>query len=70
MALAPPVAAVTCPIYTGSWGIEYGLRFQSQRVPGTKPDSTQDPPCMWAVCIFNDEYWVERPPAGVMRKLG
>ncbi|GBM65392.1 hypothetical protein AVEN_232322-1 [Araneus ventricosus] len=42
----------------------------SRRVLGSKPDSTEDLPCMWACCTLNHTYGVNRPTAGVVRKFG
>ncbi|GBM63395.1 hypothetical protein AVEN_82250-1 [Araneus ventricosus] len=39
-------------------------------VPGSNPDSTEDPRCMWAWCTLNLSSWVKRPPAGVEQELG
>ncbi|GBN91452.1 hypothetical protein AVEN_14731-1 [Araneus ventricosus] len=53
----------------------YGLcilerpRPQSRRIPGSKPDSTEDPPCLWARCTLNLA-WVKRASAGGMQKFG
>ncbi|GBL89508.1 hypothetical protein AVEN_87845-1 [Araneus ventricosus] len=35
---------------------------------GSRPDSTEDPPCMWACCTLNHAQSVKRPPGGVVRK--
>ncbi|GBM26084.1 hypothetical protein AVEN_12845-1 [Araneus ventricosus] len=45
-------------------------QLRSRRVLGTKSDSIEGPPCMWACCKLNHTQRVKRPPAGVMRKLG
>ncbi|GBM10340.1 hypothetical protein AVEN_131077-1 [Araneus ventricosus] len=44
-------------------------RLRGPRVPGSKPDSTKDPPCMWVWCALN----LSRGNVlllGMMRKLG
>ncbi|GBM19214.1 hypothetical protein AVEN_142467-1 [Araneus ventricosus] len=40
--------------------------------PGSKPDSTDEQPCLWARCTLNLPSAVvgQTPPAGVMRKSG
>ncbi|GBM57579.1 hypothetical protein AVEN_85446-1 [Araneus ventricosus] len=35
-------------------------RFRGRRVPGSKPDSTEDPSCMWACCVINHTQGVKR----------
>ncbi|GBM29059.1 hypothetical protein AVEN_209566-1 [Araneus ventricosus] len=54
----------------GHSGILVTSRLWGLRVPGSKPDSTEDPPCMWACCTPNHTWGTKRPPAGVMRKFG
>ncbi|GBN83307.1 hypothetical protein AVEN_63657-1 [Araneus ventricosus] len=51
----------------GRSGLVVRLRI---RVPGSKPDSTEDPPCMWPCFTLNHMYEAKRPPASVLRKLG
>ncbi|GBL99812.1 hypothetical protein AVEN_162825-1 [Araneus ventricosus] len=51
-------------------GIVARSRFQSLAVSDSKPDSTEDPPCMWLWCTPNVTSWVKRPPLGVARKCG
>ncbi|GBM36974.1 hypothetical protein AVEN_161709-1, partial [Araneus ventricosus] len=36
----------------------------------SKPDSSEDPPSMWARCMLNHTCRVKRPPAGVVRNFG
>ncbi|GBM69713.1 hypothetical protein AVEN_88218-1 [Araneus ventricosus] len=36
-------------------------------VPGSKPDSTEEPPCMQAWSLRNLMSWDKRPPAGVVQ---
>ncbi|GBM68364.1 hypothetical protein AVEN_198816-1 [Araneus ventricosus] len=36
-----------------------GPQLQGQRVPGSKPDFTDDPWCMWANCMLNLMLWVK-----------
>ncbi|GBO43090.1 hypothetical protein AVEN_3608-1 [Araneus ventricosus] len=38
--------------------------------PGSKPESSKQPPCMWAWCTLRLASWVKRPPAGVGRSYG
>ncbi|GBN28086.1 hypothetical protein AVEN_266006-1 [Araneus ventricosus] len=40
-------------------------RLRDWSDPGSKPDSTGDPPCMWCCCTLNLVLRVKRPPAGV-----
>ncbi|GBN91168.1 hypothetical protein AVEN_3515-1, partial [Araneus ventricosus] len=44
-------------------------RLWSRRSPGSKPDSTEDMPCLWARCTLNLS-WVKFPLAEVVRKFG
>ncbi|GBL86385.1 hypothetical protein AVEN_164555-1 [Araneus ventricosus] len=41
-----------------------------RKFPGSKPNSTENPPCMWACCMLNHKQRTTRPPAGVVRNLG
>ncbi|GBM04816.1 hypothetical protein AVEN_20246-1 [Araneus ventricosus] len=50
--------------------IQVRPRLLSRRVPGSKPESTEDPPYLRAWCTLNLTSWVKRPPAGVVWKLG
>ncbi|GBM97435.1 hypothetical protein AVEN_180387-1, partial [Araneus ventricosus] len=34
-----------------------------------KPDSTKDPPCMWAWWTLDQKQWIKRTPGAVLRKL-
>ncbi|GBO29992.1 hypothetical protein AVEN_57528-1 [Araneus ventricosus] len=43
---------------------------QSRRVPGSKPDSTEDLPCILACCALNHTQRVKLPPAVVAEKFG
>ncbi|GBL88351.1 hypothetical protein AVEN_151242-1, partial [Araneus ventricosus] len=36
------------PHLSGCGGLVVRSRLRSQRAPGSKPDSIEDPPCMWA----------------------
>ncbi|GBM41090.1 hypothetical protein AVEN_28861-1 [Araneus ventricosus] len=45
-------------------------RFRGRRVPGLKPNSTKDPPCMCAWCTLNLPSWIKRLSVGVVRKFG
>ncbi|GBM06167.1 hypothetical protein AVEN_99512-1 [Araneus ventricosus] len=44
-------------------------RLRSRRVPGCKPDSTEDPP-VWGLLQVKSCAEVKHPPVGVMSKLG
>ncbi|GBN80453.1 hypothetical protein AVEN_139743-1 [Araneus ventricosus] len=44
--------------------------LRGRNVPGSKPDSTEDSPSMWARCTLNHTLWIKRPPSDVVRKLG
>ncbi|GBN92732.1 hypothetical protein AVEN_148461-1, partial [Araneus ventricosus] len=46
------------------------VKVSGQRVPSSKPDSTKDPPCMWARYTLNLTSWVKRHLAGVVKKCG
>ncbi|GBO18871.1 hypothetical protein AVEN_164753-1 [Araneus ventricosus] len=54
----------------GRGGLVVRCRLRDRRVPGSKPDSTKDPPCMWTRCMCNHTYGVKSPPADAMRKFG
>ncbi|GBM06923.1 hypothetical protein AVEN_147858-2-1, partial [Araneus ventricosus] len=43
--------------------------FRSRWTPGSKPDPTEDPPCLWASCTFNLT-WVKHPIADVVGEFG
>ncbi|GBO40159.1 hypothetical protein AVEN_157304-1 [Araneus ventricosus] len=44
-------------------------RLRNRRVPGSKPNSTEDSPYMWAWFMLNLTSGVKRPPAGVVWKF-
>ncbi|GBM03066.1 hypothetical protein AVEN_14572-1 [Araneus ventricosus] len=44
-------------------------RFRILRVPGSKPDSTEDPSCLWAWCMLILT-WVKFPSDSVEPKFG
>ncbi|GBN49238.1 hypothetical protein AVEN_216372-1 [Araneus ventricosus] len=53
----------------GGGGLVVRSRLWGRRVPGSKPDSTEDSPCMGPV--HAESYVVaKRPPVGVVRKFG
>ncbi|GBM78953.1 hypothetical protein AVEN_44404-1, partial [Araneus ventricosus] len=54
----------------GRSGLVVRCQLRDWRVPGSKPDSTEDPLRMRAWCSLNLTSWVERPPDGVVRKFG
>ncbi|GBO07484.1 hypothetical protein AVEN_83930-1 [Araneus ventricosus] len=39
------------------------------RTPGSKPDSIEDSPYMWACCTLNHTQGAKHPPIGVVRKF-
>ncbi|GBM75711.1 hypothetical protein AVEN_36105-1 [Araneus ventricosus] len=43
-------------------------RLRGRRVPGSKPDSTEDPSFMWAWCTLNRTSWLKHPPTGVVSR--
>ncbi|GBO42512.1 hypothetical protein AVEN_97065-1 [Araneus ventricosus] len=43
---------------------------RSPRVPGSKPDSTEDLPCILTCCTLNHTQGVKLPPAVVVEKFG
>ncbi|GBN91544.1 hypothetical protein AVEN_161668-1, partial [Araneus ventricosus] len=45
------------------------FRLSGRRVLGSKADSNEDPPCMWAYCTLNYTKGAKRPPSGVVRNL-
>ncbi|GBN24750.1 hypothetical protein AVEN_119557-1 [Araneus ventricosus] len=51
-------------------GLEVRPLLRGRRDPGSKHDSSVDPPCMSAWCTLNLTSWVERPAAGGVRKFG
>ncbi|GBM01001.1 hypothetical protein AVEN_55514-1 [Araneus ventricosus] len=46
------------------------VRASGRRVPGSKPDSTKEPPYMWPWFKKYLRLWAKRPPACVVWKLG
>ncbi|GBM99875.1 hypothetical protein AVEN_174556-1 [Araneus ventricosus] len=44
------------------------FRLRGRKVPGSKPDSTEDPPCMVS-CTLNHTWEVNCPPALVVQKF-
>ncbi|GBN55171.1 hypothetical protein AVEN_18817-1 [Araneus ventricosus] len=55
------------PRTRGCGGLVVRSRFRDWRVPGSKPDSTEPPPCMRAT--LHHTQGANRPHAGVVRKL-
>ncbi|GBN12133.1 hypothetical protein AVEN_4129-1 [Araneus ventricosus] len=45
------------------------LRVRNRKAPGSKPESPEDPPCLWQWCTLHLTC-VKRVPVGVMRKFG
>ncbi|GBL89048.1 hypothetical protein AVEN_255191-1 [Araneus ventricosus] len=39
--------------YRGCGGLVVSSRLRGRRVPGSKPDSTEEPPCKWVWCTLN-----------------
>ncbi|GBN81855.1 hypothetical protein AVEN_32179-1 [Araneus ventricosus] len=50
-------------------GLVVKYHLWGRRAPGSKPDSTEEPPCMWARCTPNHTQWAKRPHADVEWKL-
>ncbi|GBM21238.1 hypothetical protein AVEN_265833-1 [Araneus ventricosus] len=50
-------------------GLVVRPRLRSRKIPHAKPESTDDPPCLWAWCRLNLT-WVEDPPADMAQKFG
>ncbi|GBN25708.1 hypothetical protein AVEN_21584-1 [Araneus ventricosus] len=47
-----------------------GSQLQGLGLPGWKPDSTEDLPCVWTCCTLNcSKRVVKCPPIGVMQKF-
>ncbi|GBN26881.1 hypothetical protein AVEN_62795-1 [Araneus ventricosus] len=51
-------------------GLVVRSRIRGRRVPGSKPDSTEGPLCVWACFVLNNTPWVKRLPACEVRKFG
>ncbi|GBN72886.1 hypothetical protein AVEN_115687-1 [Araneus ventricosus] len=51
-------------------GLALRSQLQGWRVPGSEPDLTENPLCIWAWCTLNLTSSVKRPPTGVVRKFG
>ncbi|GBN65767.1 hypothetical protein AVEN_97122-1, partial [Araneus ventricosus] len=47
-----------------SYVIDHG--FGTGEAPGSKPDYTEDPQCMWGWCILSLTSWVKHLPAGML----
>ncbi|GBO16414.1 hypothetical protein AVEN_117026-1, partial [Araneus ventricosus] len=54
--------------YKTSGGLMVGSQLRSRRATGSKPDSTENPPCMWAQGALNLTR-LKRPFAGVVQKF-
>ncbi|GBL77041.1 hypothetical protein AVEN_12692-1 [Araneus ventricosus] len=54
----------------GSGGLVVTYRLWGRRVPGSIPDSNENPPCMWVWCTLNLTSWAKSPPAAVVRRFG
>ncbi|GBM64437.1 hypothetical protein AVEN_96963-1 [Araneus ventricosus] len=52
-------------------GTQWPIRsqFRDWRAPGSKPDSIEDSPYMWACCTLNHTQGAKCPPVGVVRKF-
>ncbi|GBM18536.1 hypothetical protein AVEN_252309-1 [Araneus ventricosus] len=62
---------LSCRNYmSGRGGLVVRSRLQGQMFLGSKPDSTEDPPCIWDWRTLNLMLWVKRPPIGVVLKFG
>ncbi|GBN71495.1 hypothetical protein AVEN_33692-1 [Araneus ventricosus] len=62
-----PVSLETLP---GSCDLAVRSSPRGEEVPGSKPDSTEDPPCKQFWGTLNLKSWVKILPAGVVRKFG
>ncbi|GBN97975.1 hypothetical protein AVEN_253961-1 [Araneus ventricosus] len=51
-------------------GLSGRARLRGRSVPGSKPDSTEDPPCIGPVEREIIRREGRRPPSGVVRKFG
>ncbi|GBM33432.1 hypothetical protein AVEN_207532-1, partial [Araneus ventricosus] len=51
-------------------GLVVRSRIRDQKVPGFKPDSTEDLLCLWVCCTLNLLLRVKRPLAVVVQKFG
>ncbi|GBL72729.1 hypothetical protein AVEN_127962-1 [Araneus ventricosus] len=45
------------------------VRSRNRRIPGSKPDSTEDLPYMWDWCTLSLTSRVKSPPPGVEREF-
>ncbi|GBN07393.1 hypothetical protein AVEN_10064-1, partial [Araneus ventricosus] len=54
----------------GRGGLVVRSRLWGQWVPGSRPDSTEDPPCTRGLLHAKSYVVAKRPPAGVAWKLG
>ncbi|GBL96729.1 hypothetical protein AVEN_17989-1, partial [Araneus ventricosus] len=55
-------------ILGGRSGLMVKPRLQGRSFPGSKPDSTEEQPSMWAdACLMS---WAKSSPANVVQKLG
>ncbi|GBM67784.1 hypothetical protein AVEN_84506-1, partial [Araneus ventricosus] len=50
-------------------GLVIRSQFRDWRTPGSKPDSIEDSPYMWACCTLNHTQGAKHPPIGVVRKF-
>ncbi|GBN89572.1 hypothetical protein AVEN_185757-1 [Araneus ventricosus] len=65
------VLSLSCiEIVQGRGGLVARSRLRGQRLLGSKPDSTEDLPFMWAWSTQTLTSWAKRPPADVVRKFG
>ncbi|GBM03194.1 hypothetical protein AVEN_70610-1 [Araneus ventricosus] len=60
-----PILEFNLPFF-GRCSLQVRYQLRNERAPVSKPDSTEDPPCLVAKCMLNLT-WVKRPPIG--RKL-
>ncbi|GBO12034.1 hypothetical protein AVEN_241308-1 [Araneus ventricosus] len=54
----------------GFGGLVARSRLWGRRAPGSKPDSTEDPPCMGPLLHAKSYVVAKRPPVGVACKFG
>ncbi|GBN85444.1 hypothetical protein AVEN_257304-1 [Araneus ventricosus] len=64
-----PPAGFPSVIFNFSEG-RCGLMVRSRRISGSKPDYSENSPCMRVWLMRNPPLWVKRPPAGVAEVAG
>ncbi|GBN62392.1 hypothetical protein AVEN_241365-1 [Araneus ventricosus] len=56
--------------WRGHGGLVLRSRLWDWRVPGSKPDSTEDPPCLARLVHVKSYVVAKRPPTGVVWNFG